>query len=74
MLQRERIKKMYLTELEWRGWYFYIEEDNQVFGKTKVIAERGDLEEIFYTTEDYLCEELCEDWYQEYLYMYSGEV
>lgn len=63
---------MYLTELEWQGWYFYIEEDNQVFGKTKVIAERDDLEEIFYTTEDYLSEELCEDWYQEYLYIYSS--
>lgn len=62
---------MYLTELEWRGWYFSMEEDKQIFGKTKVVAERGDLEEIFYTTADYLSEELCEEWYEQYLYMYG---
>lgn len=38
---------MYLTELEWRGWHFSIEEDAQIFGKTKVIAERDAIEEIF---------------------------
>ncbi|MEF9960775.1 MAG: hypothetical protein RR448_04585 [Niameybacter sp.] len=62
---------MYLIELEWRGWYFCMEEDKQIFGKTKVIAERDGLEEIFYTTADYLSEALCEDWYQQYLYIYG---
>lgn len=63
---------MYLTELEWRGWYFYIEEEKQVFGKTKVIAERDEVEEIFYTSADYLSKELCEDWYEKYLYIYGA--
>lgn len=62
---------MYLTELEWRGWYFYREEDTRTFGKTKVIAERDEYEEIFYMTEEYLSEELCEEWYQKYLCMYN---
>ncbi|MGL4736189.1 MAG: hypothetical protein ACRCW2_01930 [Cellulosilyticaceae bacterium] len=62
---------MYLTELEWRGWYFFIEENNQIFGKTKVIAQYEDYEEIFYTPAEYLTEALCEGWYQEYLYIYG---
>ncbi|MGL4344982.1 MAG: hypothetical protein ACRCTE_07290 [Cellulosilyticaceae bacterium] len=62
---------MYLTELEWRGWYFYIEGEKQVFGKTKVIAERGEIEEVFYTGVDYLSEELCEGWYEQYLHIYG---
>lgn len=61
---------MYLTELEWRGWHFSI-EDAQIFGKTKGIAERDAIEEIFYTTADYLSEELCEEWYEQYLYVYG---
>lgn len=62
---------MYLTELEWQGWYFYIADEKQVFGKTKVIAQRDDIEEVFYTPADYLSEALCESWYQEYLYIYG---
>ena len=62
---------MYLTELEWRGWHFSIEEDAQIFGKTKVIAECDAIEEIFYVEADYLSEELCEEWYEQYLYVYG---
>lgn len=72
LTDKERVEfEMYLTQLEWRGWYFYIEEDQQIFGKTKVVAEKDEYEEVFYTGADYLSEELCEEWYHTYLYMYE---
>lgn len=62
---------MHLTELEWNGWYFEIQGDKQVFGKTKVEVTKGDVEEIFYIEEDYLSEKICERLYERYLYVYG---
>lgn len=62
---------MYLTELEWQEWYFEILGDKQVFGKTKVLASKDELEEIFYIEEDYLSEKICERLYQKYLYLFD---
>ncbi len=61
---------MYAKAIEWRGWLFTIEEDKQIFGKTKVIAQKDMFEEVFYTAQDYLDEALCEEWYNAYLYNY----
>lgn len=62
---------MYLTEMEWQGWYFEIQEDSQIFGKTKVEVSRDELEEIFYIEEDYLSEKVCQRLYDQYLYSFG---
>ena len=62
---------MYITEMTWRGWYFEIQDNEQVFGKTKVEASKDDIVEEFYIPADYLNEGICEALYEKYLYMYG---
>lgn len=62
---------MYLTEMTWQGWHFYIPQEKQLFGKTRVEVIRGEIEEEFFIEEDYLSERICEKLYEEYLYIYG---
>ena len=62
---------MYITEMTWRGWFFEIQDNEQLFGKTKVEVSKDDFLEEFYIKADYLSEEICEEIYQEYLYVYG---
>lgn len=62
---------MYKTQLEWRGWLFEIPDIEQRFGKTRVEAYKGELEEVFYIEEQYLSELICEELYEKYLYVYG---
>lgn len=62
---------MYTTQMEWRGWFFEIQDNEQLFGKTKVEASKDDIEEVFYIAADYLSERICEELYEQYLYVYG---
>lgn len=62
---------MYITQMEWRGWFFEIQDNDQLFGKTKVEASRDDIVEEFYIAADYLSERICEELYEQYLYVYG---
>lgn len=62
---------MYTTQMEWRGWFFEIQDNDQLFGKTRVEVSRGDIEEVFFISEDYLSERVCEALYEQYLYAYG---
>lgn len=62
---------MNLTELEWNGWYFEIQGEQQVFGKTKVEVTKDDTSEVFFIEEDYLTEKVCERLYHKYLYVFG---
>ncbi len=62
---------MYITQMEWRGWIFEIQDNEQMFGKTKVEVSRDDLIEEFYISADYLSEHICEELYEQYLYIYD---
>nr|WP_302597253.1 hypothetical protein [uncultured Cellulosilyticum sp.] len=62
---------MYTTQMEWRGWFFEIQDNEQLFGKTKVEASKDDIEEVFYIAADYLSERICEELYEQYLYAYG---
>lgn len=62
---------MYTTQMEWHGWFFEIQDNEQLFGKTKVEASKDDIEEVFYIAADYLSERICEELYEQYLYVYG---
>ncbi|WP_054738905.1 hypothetical protein [Cellulosilyticum ruminicola] len=62
---------MYITQMEWHGWLFEIQDNDQLFGKTKVEASRDDIVEEFYIAADYLSERTCEELYENYLYVYG---
>lgn len=63
--------EQYITEMEWNGWYFEIQEDKKIFGKTAVEVSRDDIEEVFYIEEEYLTEKVCQRVYDKYLYAYG---
>ncbi len=68
---------MYDRKLKFRGRVFEVEDIEQRFGKTTVLAymeDDCDTEEIFYIEEQYLSEPICEELYEKYLYVYGDIV
>lgn len=60
-----------MTKIEWKDWTFVEAVDSPIFGKMKVEAEKEDLKEVFYIYCEELTEEVCEELYNEYLYIYG---
>lgn len=60
-----------MDEIIWKDWCFRVAEEYPIFGKTKIEATKDELEEVFYVYCEELTEDICEDLYNDYLYVYE---
>lgn len=57
--------------ITYMGWHFTLGEKEPIFGKLKIVAARDELEEVFYVYGEELTDDICEDLYNDYLYVYQ---
>lgn len=60
-----------MSQIVWKEWVFCEAIDSPIFGKMKVEATRGEIEEVFYIYCEELTKEVCEELYDTYLYTYG---
>lgn len=55
----------------YKEWEFELAEKEPIFGKLKIIAQKEEVEEVFFVYAETLTEQICEDLYKQYLYIYG---
>ena len=59
-----------MEEIIYNEWHFTLGETEPIFGKLKIVAEKDEIEEVFFVYAEELTEEICKDLYEQYLYAY----